>query len=241
MQTLIVDQKYNIQGDTIACTATLELRDADNTPVGSTTLSATASLADPQWPALIVEALRNQGVSYAADYGHRAAVQRVREAFLSPDATLTIDGAVGLLLTNASRQIQQIMTGAPVTPVEVPEFPAGTSIEYRQRRKEAAIRAEGARRMEEIALPYLPQERDTWPAQLTEAEAYLAAPDTAATPTLSAIAAGRAMAVADLVPLVMGNADLFRQRAGEVLGVQQRLIAQIWTATTPEEVEAITW
>lgn len=240
MQTLITDHSYSIQGSAIKCSAVVKIHDDKGIEIAQTAVSTTAALNDPTWPTLVVKHLRDQGISFAADVGARFAATAIRNAYLSPDASVTMDGAIETLMTQVGRQMQQVLTGMPVDSIDSSNYPYGDDLEHIKRLKELEIRTEGARRLEELALPYLPQERNTWPSQLAEAEAWLADPDTF-TPILTNIAAGRGITVADLVPLVMGNADLFRQNAGEILGVQQRLINAVWSAVTPEQVVAISW
>lgn len=112
-------------------------------------------------------------------------------------------------------------------------------IEKKRAAKETAIRDEGAKRLESLALPYQQQERDTWETQLKEAEAYQANPSTP-TPMLDAIAAGRGLTKAALVAKVMENANLFRAAAGQILGRQQALLDQLATATSAQ-IDAINW
>lgn len=240
MQTLITDQSYNIQGNTIRCSAVVKILDDNGVEIAQTAVGTTAALNDPLWPLAVVENLRDQGISFAADVGARSAATAVRNAYLPPDASLTMDGAINTLMTQVGRQIQQILAGIPANSIDLNNLPHGDDLDHLKRLKEFEIRTEGARLLEELALPYLPQERNTWPSQLAEAEAWLADPE-AFTPTLTSIAAGRSITVSELVPLVMGNADLFRQAAGEILGKQQRLIQMVWSAGAPEEVVVISW
>lgn len=102
------------------------------------------------------------------------------------------------------------------------------------------IRQTGAFRLNQLAEPYQPAERDTWATQMTEAERYLADP-AAETPMLNAIAAGRGIPLAELVTLVMGNADLFRMFSGQILGQQQALLDIIYRTQSVEEMLAVQW
>lgn len=102
------------------------------------------------------------------------------------------------------------------------------------------IRMEGAFRLDQLAQPYQPTERDTWPTQLKEAEAFLSDPQ-APTPMLDAIAAGRGMDKSALVELVMGNANLFRAAAGAILGQQQALLDRAYNTQSVADLLSIAW
>ena len=106
--------------------------------------------------------------------------------------------------------------------------------------KAQEIRLVGAFRLNQLAEPYQPAERDTWPTQLKEAEAFQADPE-AVTPMLDAIAAGRGIEKATLVTLVMGNANLFRVKSGEILGQQQALLDRVYATQSVEELLAVKW
>lgn len=83
-----------------------------------------------------------------------------------------------------------------------------------------AIRARYARQMAAIAAPYTSEERETWPIQLTEAEAYTADPS-APVAMLAEIASARGISVPDLVAKIMHNNSQFRGAVGRLLGLQQ--------------------
>lgn len=109
--------------------------------------------------------------------------------------------------------------------------------------QEERIRIEGSKRLSDIASPYLPEERDTWPTQLAEATAWLAN-NTAPTPMVDALAAARGIPKADLITKIMGNADLFRTASGNILGQQQALLDQIDALpldATDAQIRAIDW
>lgn len=106
--------------------------------------------------------------------------------------------------------------------------------------KAGLIRAEGNRRLETVATPYMVNERFTWQDQKEEAIAFQADP-MALTPMIDAIAANRGITKAALVGLIMGNADLFRTLAGTLLGQQQALLDRIYSVTDIAEFMAITW
>lgn len=106
--------------------------------------------------------------------------------------------------------------------------------------KAGLIRAEGNRRLESVATPYMVNERFTWQDQKSEAIAFQADP-MALTPMIDAIAANRGITKAALVGLIMENADLFRPTAGTILGAQQSLLDRIYTVTDIAEFMLIKW
>lgn len=111
--------------------------------------------------------------------------------------------------------------------------------------REKAIRAEGARLLLALADRYEGPERETWSIQEREALAWLA-DNAAATPMLSAIAAGRGVDMATMVDLVMSNVNAFEAASGAILGRQQGLLDQLWAlsgdpAATLDQLQAIDW
>lgn len=87
---------------------------------------------------------------------------------------------------------------------------------------------------------YTQEERDSWTKQYLEARAVLADAG-AATPLLSAIAAQRAIAVADLAVLVVEKAELYATIAGAAFGRRRVLLADLDAAQTPDAIDAIAW
>jgi hypothetical protein len=104
----------------------------------------------------------------------------------------------------------------------------------------ARIRAEGNTRLLAIANPYQPSERETWPVQMSEAEAWLK-DSNAATPMVNAIAAGRSIDKSLLITYIMENTNVFRQASGVILGQQQALLMTIYSATTVDALLAVVW
>lgn len=86
------------------------------------------------------------------------------------------------------------------------------------------IRNRYARRMAALAAPYTPEERETWPIQLAEAEAYIADPS-APVAMLTEIAKARGITVAELAGKVITKNAYYRQTVGAILGRQQRDLA----------------
>lgn len=89
---------------------------------------------------------------------------------------------------------------------------------------ETDIRAEGARRLEAVAAAYRPQERETWPEQVREAEAWIA-DNSADTPLLDAMTAASGETMAELTGRIMTNRAAFKAAAGAILGAQRAIIA----------------
>lgn len=86
------------------------------------------------------------------------------------------------------------------------------------------VRAEAARRMALIAAPYSPEERETWPVQIAEAEAVALDP-AAPAPLLAALAAARGLTVEAMAQRVLLLRDQFRAAAGAILAAQATLLA----------------
>ena len=85
-------------------------------------------------------------------------------------------------------------------------------------------------RLRDALIPEYPlHERETWDAQLREAEAYTA-DNTAPTRLLSAMATARGMTVAALAARVMDKAEAFATAGGAVIGCQQALEDQLQLA-----------
>lgn len=106
--------------------------------------------------------------------------------------------------------------------------------------KTAQVRTEGERRLQAIARPYLPTERETWSVQMQEAMDYKTGLVTNP-PMLSAMAAGRGISLADLVAKVLENVELFRVASGMVLGEQQFLLDWIDREPDFETLSDIAW
>lgn len=106
--------------------------------------------------------------------------------------------------------------------------------------KAAQIRAEGNARLLKIAQPYQAAERETWAVQLGEAEKWLA-DQTAPTPMVDAIAAGRGIDKQLLISYIIANTNLFRAVSGAILGQQQALLTQVYEAPTVAALLAVAW
>lgn len=89
---------------------------------------------------------------------------------------------------------------------------------------ESLVREEAGRRLENLARPYLPAERETWPKQIKEAEALSADPDANA-PLLSRRAAARGVTPVAYATIVLAKEEAFSIASGDILAAQDRLLA----------------
>lgn len=122
---------------------------------------------------------------------------------------------------------------------QVSSIPGPSLVEIKSR-KLAEIDASAASAIAPITSAYSQAERDTWPIQEAEAASWLVNP-ASATPILTAIAAQRAMAMADLVASVQTKAAAFKVLAGAVFGKRRALVDRVAAATSPETVAVIVW
>ncbi len=106
--------------------------------------------------------------------------------------------------------------------------------------KLSEIRAEGDRRLNNLATPYMLRERETWTTQQAEAKAWLA-DNTAPIPMIGNMAAGRGITVAELVAKIMENVTLFTNNSGTILGEQQFLLDWIDREPDFETLSGIGW
>ncbi len=90
--------------------------------------------------------------------------------------------------------------------------------------REEAVRAEAARRLAVVAGAYTPEERETWPIQIAEAEAYLADP-TVSVPMLAALAVPRGMEVSQMANRVLTLRDALKLSTAAILAAQAALLA----------------
>ena len=90
----------------------------------------------------------------------------------------------------------------------------------RRERLSIEIRDKYAQLMLDMIKPYVQTERETWPTQIAEANAYLADP-AAEVPLITTLATNRGVALADLVSWIKANEALYREAVGTLLGMQQ--------------------
>lgn len=79
--------------------------------------------------------------------------------------------------------------------------------------------------MKAIKSGYSQEEIDTWPQQLAEATAYLADPDNAVTPMLTAYAEQAGLTKDALASKIIEKAEAFALAAGEALGRKKKALA----------------
>lgn len=113
------------------------------------------------------------------------------------------------------------------------------TLEMRKADKAAAIGVEGARRLNQIAAAYRAEERQTWPQQATEADAYGANGSLPANSLLVGMATRRGLSLAEMVGRVNAARDAFNALAGPVLGAQQALETAVWAAEDNTALDAI--
>lgn len=106
--------------------------------------------------------------------------------------------------------------------------------------KRREIRAEGARRLLALAAPYSAEERESWPQQKEEALEFQG--DQLCTCAMIRNMAGsRGISVDLMASKILENADLFKAIAGQILGLQQRLLDRVDAAVEISELSAISW
>jgi hypothetical protein len=120
------------------------------------------------------------------------------------------------------------------------ELPVDTAAQQGAARAErlAAANADADRLLTELSATYPDREVISWDQQIREATAYTV-DATVATPLLSALAAARGVALADLVQKVMAKASSFSAASGRILGARQRLEDQLGAAETIEAIAAV--
>lgn len=126
--------------------------------------------------------------------------------------------------TGAAFDVDELRAAMLADAALVPAFTDEQIASREQAARAAGIRAESARRMSLIAAPYSREERETWPVQIAEAEAYTADAQ-AAVPMLTAIAAPRGLTVAQMAALVLSLRDAFKAATGAILAAQAALLA----------------
>ena len=124
-----------------------------------------------------------------------------------------------------------------VPDADVPPAAAPTVVSADQLR--TALTAEYERRMQAIAAGYPPSERESWPAQTSEATALIADPQ-AATPWIDSAAVARGVDRFGLALRVVAKDAQYRVFSGTLSGVRQRIEDQIDAAgDDPAALQAI--
>jgi hypothetical protein len=85
------------------------------------------------------------------------------------------------------------------------------------------VRAECARRLSAIVAQYAPEERETWPIQVAEAESVLAGGADA--PMLTPLAEARCLPLAVFAGAVLQTANATKAASAKLLAAQARLLA----------------
>lgn len=107
--------------------------------------------------------------------------------------------------------------------------------------KRARIRAEGAKRLTQIAGEYNAEERETWTEQKAQAEKVLAGALPEEYPMLSAFASGRGIPVEILAQGIMDNDALFQAASGQVMGQMYALLDQVNAAPDLTAALSVEW
>ncbi|MBT0665750.1 hypothetical protein KI809_15680 [Geobacter pelophilus] len=153
----------------------------------------------------------------------------------SPAATLIWSDLSGIYEADPTKRVELwedpagVMTDAEVL-AQLPELCSYYS---------AIIRAGAAKALAKIAAPYLPEERESWFRQYAEAVAW--EQDKAlSTPYCDRLLVpGEAREA--LLQAILDNTRRFEAASTAILQYQRTLIAQIWAATTVNELVAIVW
>lgn len=93
--------------------------------------------------------------------------------------------------------------------------------------QEKAIRDEYAQRMQDVAKPYYPEERETWSIQREEALMYIA-DDTSEVPFITTMATARGITVLELANKIKENWDLYKIAIAQLLGEQQKQLDSLY-------------
>jgi len=122
------------------------------------------------------------------------------------------------------------------------DYPAAETEALRdaKARKLAEINQHCEASLAALAAPYPEGEVNSWPQQVKEAEALALDADTPV-PLLDAIAAARGLTVIDLAGRVTAKMQAYAEHSGALIGRRQAAEDQIEAATTPAELEGITW
>lgn len=106
--------------------------------------------------------------------------------------------------------------------------------------KEREIRSGGSKRLLALAAPYSAEERESWPQQKEEAQEFQL-DQLCNCPMIRNMASTRGIGVDLMAAKILENADLFKTIAGQILGLQQRLLDRIEAETDFATLLAISW
>lgn len=101
--------------------------------------------------------------------------------------------------------------------------------------KEVEIRAKGATELLAVGGQYWENERESWTKQETQALAYQADPtiDISNITLLYRMATKRGVDIAVLAQGVLDNANLYEEKCGDILGIQQGLLDTLYSTDLP--------
>lgn len=96
---------------------------------------------------------------------------------------------------------------------------------------ENSIRNKYAEQLRQVVIPYSPDERETWFAQVQEAQAYQANTliDSSLIPLLTTIANTRNITVDSVANNIITKNTNYRIAVGQILGEQQNQVQTLWT------------
>ncbi len=107
--------------------------------------------------------------------------------------------------------------------------------------KKQRVRAGGSALLLSATGEYSAEERETWAQQELEAAAYTASGDEADAPMLTAYAAIKGVAVADLAASILTKVAAFKAASGQILGTQAVLLQQVTGAADLATALDIEW
>lgn len=152
----------------------------------------------------------------------------------APDSWVKPQSYVRLIYTEGNTQLWDDTSGTAIWADVIAACPG------LQAWKDAQLRAKGNEILEKIASPYQPSERETWPYQREECQAYYR-DNMASTPFCDTIAEARGIPRGLFLEKVKENMDLFSSVSAQILGVQQALLDAIWSASSVAEVINVQW
>lgn len=109
-----------------------------------------------------------------------------------------------------------------------------------RKQKEKQIRAEGSRRLLALAQPYSSEERESWPQQKEEALEFQLN-QLCDCEMIRNMATARGISVDVMAEKILENATLFKAAAGQILGIQQRLLDLIYAADDYDSMQEVQW
>lgn len=102
---------------------------------------------------------------------------------------------------------------------------SGKIVPYVPQYNHIHVAKEASYRIKKLAKEYTKTEQETWPEQVLEATQYLADPDNAVTPLISARASARKITVKQMAEKVLQKRDAYKQEVGKIFAAQDKLLA----------------